>query len=127
MIRRPPRSTRTDTLFPYTTLFRSVVQRLEAFAGQRGADCPAVVPRLFQTGDDRAWDALVEGEEMRDHLPGGGGEIAVEQACRARGLHCAGPVALRLGQRPEVEPERCPDPPGGDTGAFHVQAPPVEA
>src|SRR3546814_3095046 len=29
MIRRPPRSTRTDTLFPYTTLFRS---------GRRGAD-----------------------------------------------------------------------------------------
>src|SRR3546814_4351443 len=27
MIRRPPRSTRTDTLFPYTTLFRSVFQR----------------------------------------------------------------------------------------------------
>src|SRR3546814_21181012 len=26
MIRRPPRSTRTDTLFPYTTLFRSVQQ-----------------------------------------------------------------------------------------------------
>src|SRR3546814_7941395 len=28
MIRRPPRSTRTDTLFPYTTLFRSIVARL---------------------------------------------------------------------------------------------------
>src|SRR3546814_2201165 len=27
MIRRPPRSTRTDTLFPYTTLFRSAVPR----------------------------------------------------------------------------------------------------
>src|SRR3546814_15046016 len=27
MIRRPPRSTRTDTLFPYTTLFRSKPQR----------------------------------------------------------------------------------------------------
>src|SRR3546814_14439137 len=27
MIRRPPRSTRTDTLFPYTTLFRSDAQR----------------------------------------------------------------------------------------------------
>src|SRR3546814_10181535 len=27
MIRRPPRSTRTDTLFPYTTLFRSEVIR----------------------------------------------------------------------------------------------------
>src|SRR3546814_3251296 len=35
MIRRPPRSTRTDTLFPYTTLFRSVVRRvghIRAFA-----------------------------------------------------------------------------------------------
>src|SRR3546814_2108221 len=28
MIRRPPRSTRTDTLFPYTTLFRSVAALL---------------------------------------------------------------------------------------------------
>src|SRR3546814_18613551 len=33
MIRRPPRSTRTDTLFPYTTLFRSLGGRL-----QRGTD-----------------------------------------------------------------------------------------
>src|SRR3546814_11589389 len=30
MIRRPPRSTRTDTLFPYTTLFRSLVRRVVA-------------------------------------------------------------------------------------------------
>src|SRR3546814_10349727 len=28
MIRRPPRSTRTDTLFPYTTLFRSRIYQL---------------------------------------------------------------------------------------------------
>src|SRR3546814_5636263 len=28
MIRRPPRSTRTDTLFPYTTLFRSIARQL---------------------------------------------------------------------------------------------------
>src|SRR3546814_17264746 len=28
MIRRPPRSTRTDTLFPYTTLFRSLVRAM---------------------------------------------------------------------------------------------------
>src|SRR3546814_19945761 len=27
IIRRPPRSTRTDTLFPYTTLFRSITER----------------------------------------------------------------------------------------------------
>src|SRR3546814_9754763 len=30
MIRRPPRSTRTDTLFPYTTLFRSGIDHLLA-------------------------------------------------------------------------------------------------
>src|SRR3546814_8952871 len=29
MIRRPPKSTRTDTLFPYTTLFRSLLARLD--------------------------------------------------------------------------------------------------
>src|SRR3546814_19578487 len=32
MIRRPPRSTRTDTLFPYTTLFRSI-STFQALAG----------------------------------------------------------------------------------------------
>src|SRR3546814_3320743 len=32
MIRRPPRSTRTDTLFPYTTLFRSVHQNAYYYA-----------------------------------------------------------------------------------------------
>src|SRR3546814_6199466 len=35
MIRRPPRSTRTDTLFPYTTLFRSMEQ-LDAELGAVG-------------------------------------------------------------------------------------------
>src|SRR3546814_20216610 len=39
MIRRPPRSTRTDTLFPYTTLFRSIrrhaVLRSSAFVCKR--------------------------------------------------------------------------------------------
>src|SRR3546814_3650208 len=33
MIRRPPRSTRTDTLFPYTTLFRSFLPTLPLPAG----------------------------------------------------------------------------------------------
>src|SRR3546814_20641131 len=35
MIRRPPRSTRTDTLFPYTTLFRSM---LAGHADKSGSD-----------------------------------------------------------------------------------------
>src|SRR3546814_15767263 len=43
MIRRPPRSTRTDTLFPYTTLFRSIEE------GQ------AIVPREVGDRDDLAF------------------------------------------------------------------------
>src|SRR3546814_10305821 len=39
MIRRPPRSTRTDTLFPYTTLFRSYDDRGDQ--QRRGTDLPA--------------------------------------------------------------------------------------
>src|SRR3546814_7508969 len=38
MIRRPPRSTRTDTLFPYTTLFRSVEVRNGSTGVVLGAD-----------------------------------------------------------------------------------------
>src|SRR3546814_2396834 len=39
MIRRPPRSTRTDTLFPYTTLFRSYpIPFIERFLGAIGAE-----------------------------------------------------------------------------------------
>src|SRR3546814_19581470 len=34
MIRRPPRSTRTDTLFPYTTLFRSLLPQLGVSLGR---------------------------------------------------------------------------------------------
>src|SRR3546814_13437291 len=40
MIRRPPRSTRTDTLFPYTTLFRSDQLRQDDGAGHVGDQAP---------------------------------------------------------------------------------------
>src|SRR3546814_6128119 len=43
MIRRPPRSTRTDTLFPYTTLFRS--WRIIEAAGGQAAEAPREVCR----------------------------------------------------------------------------------
>src|SRR3546814_15279334 len=44
MIRRPPRSTRTDTLFPYTTLFRS--GELIALLSAAGAQTETVPPSL---------------------------------------------------------------------------------
>src|SRR3546814_8488495 len=42
MIRRPPRSTRTDTLFPYTTLFRSPIPRRgpTRYCGRSGRSAP---------------------------------------------------------------------------------------
>src|SRR3546814_10611152 len=43
MTRRPPRSTRTDTLFPYTTLFRSRPRRFRVFHVRR-AEKPAHRP-----------------------------------------------------------------------------------
>src|SRR3546814_2159072 len=66
MIRRPPRSTRTDTLFPYTTLFR---------ADPLGAP----VPTTFR---------------MRAGLRDGAGVVAADQAARALGrAACAAPGA----------------------------------
>src|SRR3546814_9456460 len=38
MIRRPPRSTRTDTLFPYTTLFRSIEVLPDSFGFLRSSE-----------------------------------------------------------------------------------------
>src|SRR3546814_13416913 len=46
MIRRPPRSTRTDTLFPYTTLFRSHAKRGSPDASDRPTTVLSLSPRL---------------------------------------------------------------------------------
>src|SRR3546814_6064851 len=53
MIRRPPRSTRTDTLFPYTTLFRSVMHAALAAGAHLVNDVSALL------WDDRALDLVV--------------------------------------------------------------------
>src|SRR3546814_403961 len=54
MVRLPPRSTRTDTLFPYTTLFRSLLWIAAALA------CPSLVAgTLFLRGGSRDLAALV--------------------------------------------------------------------
>src|SRR3546814_16252997 len=53
MIRRPPRSTRTDTLFPYTTLFRSLLERHdEAVAKELLVDDRSPLALEVTLGDD---------------------------------------------------------------------------
>src|SRR3546814_17642317 len=89
MIRRPPRSTRTDTLFPYTTLFRS--DRCDGCAlGLRFIETKRLGParqarKMLDTADDPADDVNVAIEMTRrvsDHLiefsaaVGMGGHIA---------------------------------------------------
>src|SRR3546814_11675085 len=49
MIRRPPRSTRTYTLFPYTTLFRSAVAAGDLHLGAAGL-CPRAAARRLPGG-----------------------------------------------------------------------------
>src|SRR3546814_11094855 len=54
MIRRPPRSTRTDTLFPYTTLFRSreLVTSLERWLAEvTGYDAVSLQPNAGSQGE----------------------------------------------------------------------------
>src|SRR3546814_8051234 len=59
MIRRPPRSTRTDTLFPYTTLFRSGQNTLRQCEGEAG--CIDAVPGGAGRSKELAPDGLIPG------------------------------------------------------------------
>src|SRR3546814_10091263 len=56
MIRRPPRSTRTDTLFPYTTLFRSQLAVVHGRAGipvgTRRSGCISPQPQQRSPGNN---------------------------------------------------------------------------
>src|SRR3546814_9221709 len=67
MIRRPPRSTRTDTLFPYTTLFRSLIEA--GVIKRRVVDDVALMQRVFDRRADAADLARLDAEGQ--HLHGG--------------------------------------------------------
>src|SRR3546814_4237452 len=73
MIRRPPRSTRTDTLFPYTTLFRSSRQRrrISSLLLGRFDDPTRLNPLftlLFYIPHGRAGSVRVRSEEHTSEL-----------------------------------------------------------
>src|SRR3546814_3074617 len=77
MIRRPPRSTRTDTLFPYTTLFRSAPGKLFLRFGASHPDDP----RRLHIG--RGWPHL---HQIVDRFDLFDRHILVEPAIVAAGL-----------------------------------------
>src|SRR3546814_15235945 len=74
MIRRPPRSTRTDTLFPYTTLFRS--------ADRAG---PAVILSFAIAGAVCACAALAYAE-MATLIPAAGSAYTFSYAAMGEGI-----------------------------------------
>src|SRR3546814_4487534 len=85
MIRRPPRSTRTDTLFPYTTLFRSAV----------GAD------------DARRGGAQFGQDEQKGFAEREGG-VGLDQKARSRQIADDDSGLARRRARRDVEPQGAP-------------------
>src|SRR3546814_21062237 len=65
MIRRPPRSTRTDTLFPYTTLFRSA-GIASLWGPAHGGANEAVLTMLHQIGDKKRIPEFIEKAKAKD-------------------------------------------------------------
>src|SRR3546814_16552166 len=86
MIRRPPRSTRTDTLLPYTTLFRSAAGRY------RGA---ALYVRLDRAAQGR------DGEPCQSLAGGGIGRALSGAGSRRPGVGDAA-IELRLWPQPDA-------------------------
>src|SRR3546814_13886896 len=95
MIRRPPRSTRTDTLFPYTTLFRSASALQGGFGADDRSGAAALLPHLQRlyllrahAGDRGA------GRARRQDTPGCRRRLAVDDRPCHRGqaprLACGG-------------------------------------
>src|SRR3546814_10596388 len=97
MIRRPPRATRTDTLFPYTTLFRSAVDPV--------ADKRALAEKLGATHVVDALSATAADEVIE--ITHGGVDHAIEAVGRPQSAATAvkvlrrGGTATILGMRSE--------------------------
>src|SRR3546814_6427516 len=103
MIRRPPRSTRTDTLFPYTTLFRS----------EGGFDERAVLSGAFPRPPDHArrldrGSAGPGGRRPRDRCagPGGIGQVRLLHGYRGGEVQHSGGTRRAADAGCGVRPEK---------------------
>src|SRR3546814_3667235 len=72
MIRRPPRSTRTDTRFPYTTLFRSQQARARLLPGHAAHVVGRPLPGLALLGHVEVEHAEFEAETAQEFAATGG-------------------------------------------------------
>src|SRR3546814_3228969 len=88
MIRRPPGSTRTDTLFPYTTLFRSQPRPEAEEVGDRRMEVDAAV-RLaaVQVERDREDGQLGGDEQVQQHFAPAELEQAAGEEIKDRSRH----------------------------------------
>src|SRR3546814_11639692 len=123
MIRRPPRSTRTDTLFPYTTLFRSVPRR-------NGGDSVACRERADHARKERSGNAAMMGRETpRSSEPSAHGAVGRGYAPATRAVsEAVAPMASA--SAPSIQPPtrsplgRSPDLPQGAVSAVAPSAGP---
>src|SRR3546814_17513788 len=96
MIRRPPRSTRTDTLFPYTTLFRSGALTTSVSATGKlapvnqvtvGSQLSGLVTQVMVDVNDRVAKgqalALIDPEQIDDQIRAGRAQLAASKIGRA--------------------------------------------
>src|SRR3546814_3746050 len=93
MIRRPPRSTRTATLFPYTTLFRS---GRPGDPGGRGGDRRRHPPRLRRGAPDRRGR---RGGRHRRAAARGQGRVGADRGSAERRQHRHGPAPAHRRRR----------------------------
>src|SRR3546814_11854495 len=112
MIRRPPRSTRTDTLFPYTTLFRSHVifdltgDEHDPLAQQAREDVERALSaaRLFDNhGNERGVRQVDHRIKLSIGRPSKSGEtamvsIARPQSLASMGLSCGNERPFQIGR-----------------------------
>src|SRR3546814_12284578 len=103
-IRRPPRSTRTDTLFPYTTLFRSVIETDHQIGSGRICRADVALLRQFIGNEIGILGKFKAAAELRiishhgEALPLGGRQLLEARYIGAKGTRAARSEERRVGK-----------------------------
>src|SRR3546814_12267214 len=99
MIRPPPRSTRTDTLLPYTTLCRSVGMATRRVAMRPVHDAAILVPRVFAAeGDEIAFVQTLDARRQIDVVRNQHGLAGIELEDEALMLAAVAIIRQQIGR-----------------------------